>query len=411
MKNKSILLGTMITAGSAIGGGMFSLPIVSSGMWFSLAVLSFLLIWYISYLSALMILEANLHYPPGSSFDTFVKDILGKGWSIFLGICVAFMLYILLYAYCSAFGNMAIHVWENSLGKVAANSSTQGLLGLGLGILFSAAIWVSTLFVGRLASILVIGMGISFVIATSGVIANISLTELFSASPPEASYLSYVWAGLPYYITSFGFASVVPSLYKHYGKDVNKIKQSLLYGSIIALLTYIIWLAISFGIIPRHEFVGINETGGNVGDLVSAMELKMGSSSIQSALNLFSYFAIISSFLGVGLSLFDYIADLFDFGNDKKARFITTCISFLPPALASFFFPHGFIAAIGYAGFVLYLAFFFIPFFMIWKLRANRKKGDYQLSGGKVLLGFVFVISTVTAICKVLTMFDLLPVL
>jgi len=112
MNKKTILLGTMITAGSAIGGGMFSLPIVSSGMWFNWAVLSFILIWFISYLSALMILEANIHYPPGSSFGTFVKDILGNGWSVFLGLCVAFMLYILLYAYCSAFGNMSMHACQ-----------------------------------------------------------------------------------------------------------------------------------------------------------------------------------------------------------------------------------------------------------------------------------------------------------
>jgi len=89
---------------------------------------------------------------------------------------------------------------------------------------------------------------------------------------------------------------------------------------------------------------------------------------------------------------------------------MTTCISFLPPAMASFFLPHGFITAIGYAGFVLYLAFFFIPFFMILKLRSTKEDGIYKLSGGKTILLFVFGISTVTAICKILTMFDLLAV-
>lgn len=409
MNSKSILLGTMITAGSAIGGGMFSLPIVSSGMWFGLAVLSFMLIWFISYLSSLMILEANLHYPEGSSFDTFVTDILGRQWSIFFGFCVAFMLYILLYAYCSAFGNMAMHAWQNSFGE-ASNSQLQAFLGLGLAIIFSAAIWLSTVFVGRLASILVVAMGISFMIAISGVLPNISVSSLFALNGKADSYVQYVWAGLPYYLTSFGFATMVPSLYKHYGRDFKKIKSSLFYGSVIALLTYVLWLAITFGVIPREEFISINEAGGNVGDLVSAMETKIGKSSIQSAINLLSYFAIISSFLGVGLSLFDYIADLFGFKNDKLARFKTICLTFLPPALASFFFPNGFILAIGYAGFVLYLAVFLIPFVMILKLRTTREKGIYQLSGDKGLLIFIFIISTITALCKILTMLDLLEV-
>ncbi len=31
--------------------------------------------------SGLMILEANLNYRIGSSFDTITKDLLGKGWN------------------------------------------------------------------------------------------------------------------------------------------------------------------------------------------------------------------------------------------------------------------------------------------------------------------------------------------
>ena len=38
-KNKSILTRDMLTAGTAFGTGMFSQPMVSSGMWFMLSIL------------------------------------------------------------------------------------------------------------------------------------------------------------------------------------------------------------------------------------------------------------------------------------------------------------------------------------------------------------------------------------
>lgn len=406
--SKSVIIGIMLVAGSAIGAGMFSLPIVSSGMWFVIAVAAFLLIWMISYLSSLMILEVNLEYPVGASFDTFVGDLLGNVWRIILGLSVCFMLYILLYAYFSAFGNMSMH----TLGLDPENTSlwTQGALGFILGILLATVVLISTTFVGRLAQILVIAMAISFMITAAGALGTISIKQLFIVSSFNQNYVQYLWTGLPYFMTSFGFASMVPSLYKFYGKDISKIKSSLFYGSLLALFTYIIWLAITLGIIPRDEFVSINAAGGNIGDLVTVLEQKIGNSTIQNAINFFSNFAIISSFLGVGLSLFDYIADRFKFDNTLRGRMFTTGITFLPPALASFFFPNGFIAAIGYAGFVLYIGFFLIPFLTIWKSRTIHKKVIYSLSGGKFTLFFVLILSTITAICKLLSMADILPV-
>ena len=409
-KNKSVLIGTMITAGSAIGAGMFSLPIVSSGMWFSLSVLCLFLTWFISYLSSLMIMEVSLEYPLGASFNTFVTDILGKTWGVITGIAVCFMLYILLYAYFSAFGNMAIHTlgWDNSEN---INSWTQGSLGLLLGLLLAAVVWASIAFVGRISIILVVGMAISFIIAMSGGFASISTTSLFSKAPTGDNYFPYLWAGLPYFITSFGFSSIVPSLYKYYGKDIPKIKGSLFYGSLIVLLTYIVWLTITLGVIPRNEFVAINEAGGNVGQLVGALEQKIGNSTIQSAINFFSNFAIISSFLGVGLSLFDYLADRFKFSDTAKGRFFTAVITFLPPGIASLFFPNGFIAAIGYAGIMLFIAFFLTPFLFVWKRRTMGLTSDYRLPGGKGLLLFVIIISSITAVCHVLAKLHYLPTL
>ena len=103
----------MLTAGCTIGAGMFSLPVTSSGMWFTLSTICLLLLWYLSYLSALYILEVNVRFTPGDSFDTLVKNILGKKWSAVTGLSLAFLLYILLYAFYSAFGS----ILSNAVGN------------------------------------------------------------------------------------------------------------------------------------------------------------------------------------------------------------------------------------------------------------------------------------------------------
>ncbi len=86
--------------------------------------------------SGLMILEANLNYRIGSSFDTITKDLLGKGWNVVNGISIAFVLYILTYAYISAsgsilhhtFAEMSLNVLHGQLDLVCTAGSVRGVV-------------------------------------------------------------------------------------------------------------------------------------------------------------------------------------------------------------------------------------------------------------------------------------------
>lgn len=89
----SLIGGAMIIGGTIIGAGMFSLPVVMSGAWFFWSLLALIFTWFCMLHSGLMILEANLNYHIGASFDTITKDLLGNGWNIINGLTVAFVLY------------------------------------------------------------------------------------------------------------------------------------------------------------------------------------------------------------------------------------------------------------------------------------------------------------------------------
>ena len=401
-KNKSILTGVMLTAGTAIGAGMFSLPVASSGMWFLLSILCLLFLWYISYLSALYLLEVNLRFLPGASFDTLVKNVLGKTWNTVAGLSIAFLLYILLYAFFSAFGS----ILNSTIGDT---NWPTGALGLLFGGILAIIVWSSTKLVGRISTILVVGMVITFIFSMSGFTLQVEAAKLFDAAGKSNDYVPYIWAALPYFMTSFGFSSIVPSLYKYYGKNPTTIRKSMLFGSIIALVVYCFFIFVVFGNISREAFIDINKTGGNIGVLVDALTRSGDKGIVNTAFTIFSNFAIITSFLGVGLGLLDYIADLFSFPDTAKGRFYSTCITFLPSGILSFFFPNGFITAIGFAGLVLMFGLFFIPFLMVKKTRKLTDKVLYKVKGGNLLLNIFVLTSLLITIFYILTMLNYLP--
>lgn len=119
----SLLGGVVIIGGTIIGAGMFSLPVVMSGAWFFWSMAALIFTWFCMLHSGLMILEANLNYRIGSSFDTITKDLLGKGWNVVNGISIAFVLYILTYAYISASGSILHHTFAEMSLNVPARAA------------------------------------------------------------------------------------------------------------------------------------------------------------------------------------------------------------------------------------------------------------------------------------------------
>ncbi|MGL5792344.1 MAG: tryptophan permease, partial [Plesiomonas shigelloides] len=366
-KRPSVLGGAMIIAGTAVGAGMFSLPVVTAGVWFTGSVVILLFTWLCMYLSGLMILEANLNYKVGASFDTMVKGLLGKGWNVVNGLTVAFVLYILTYAYISGGGSIISHTLNAAFG-ISMNQTAAGLL-FALGLAFF--VWISTKAVDRLTTVLIGGMVITFLLSTFDLIQHVQPAILFNTGDADASYLPFALAALPYCLASFGYHGNVPSLVKYYGKDSGSVVKSLLFGTLIALVIYVLWQLSILGNISREEFKGIIGQGGNIGNLLSALSGVVSTQTIDKLLTAFSYMAVASSFLGVTLGLFDYIADLLKFDDSLLGRTKTAVVTFLPPTIGGLMFPDGFIYAIGFAGLAAAIWAAIIPAMMA---RASRKQ-------------------------------------
>lgn len=159
-KKHSAFWGVMVIAGTVIGGGMFALPVDLAGAWFFWGAFILIIAWFPMLHSGLLLLEANLNYPVGSSFNTITKDLIGNTWNIISGITVAFVLYILTYAYISANGAIISETISMNLGYHA----NPRIVGICTAIFVASVLWLSSLAASRITSLFLGLKIISFVI-------------------------------------------------------------------------------------------------------------------------------------------------------------------------------------------------------------------------------------------------------
>lgn len=402
---KSLLGGAMIIAGTTVGAGMFSLPVVSAGMWFGYSLMVLIGIWFIMLMSGLLLLETNLHFEPGASFDTLTRHTLGRFWRIVSGASITFVLYILTYAYISGGSSIVNHSLTN-LGIVLP----QSLAALVFAVVLAAVVLASTKAVDRITTVMLGGMVITFFMAVGNLLIEVEPAKLFIPDGHN-SFAPYLWAALPFGLASFGYHGNVPSLVKYYGKSPSKIVAAIFSGTFLALVIYICWLVATMGNISRSDFVPIIAEGGNMGVLVSALQQVIASDWLNSMLTLFANLAVASSFLGVTLGLFDYLADLFGFDDSLKGRTKTALVTFVPPAVMGMLFPNGFLVAIGFAALAACIWAVIVPALMAYRVRQLHPSGcGFKVPGGTPLILLVIVFGIVTGACHLLAMANLLPV-
>jgi tryptophan-specific transport protein len=396
----SVTGGACIIASVCVGAGMLGLPSAGAGAWTSWSSLAIILTMIVMTVSGWMLLEAFKPYELTASFNSVTKDLLGHKINVFNNLTVYFVGGILLYAYITSSGLILS-------GLLGINSQLASVLFV---LVFSCFVWHSTRAVDRISVVLIAFMVLSFVFGVSGLAANIDATMLFHSLTEELGQAPYALAMLPVALTSFGYHHSVASMRAYYGEE-QKAKQAILGGTLIALALYLLWLLSIFGNLPRNAFGPIIAKGGDVDVLLGALASVIESKRVSNAINLFSMAAILSSFIGVGLGVFDYLADLFKFDNSRQGRAKSWGVTFLPPLLLSLLFPFGFVVAIGYAGAAATVWACIIPALLAKKSRELAPKGGgFKAPGGQPMVVAVIVFGVLTAVFHLMAMAGMLPI-
>jgi len=134
----------------------------------------------------------------------------------------------------------------------------------------------------------------------------------------------------------------------------------------------------------------------NVSDLMAVFEER--APWIGNVLTLFTGLALLTSFFGVAMALFNQNKDAF-----RQNRFVTYIISFILPLAGSLLAADKFLAVLSYAGIILVFLAVFIPLVMVYKLRFMKEGvGRYQAEGGDAMLIFSLVFGCFLLISQVM---------
>ena len=402
-RGASVLGGALIVAGTSIGAGMFSLPVITSGAWFGWSLVLLLVGWYCMYSAGLYLLEANLRHREGASFDTMAQATLGNTGRLINGLAVGFVCYILTYAYISGGSSIIAHTLQSVAGIHVSSELAGTLFALVLG----SIVVFGPMAVDKATTIMLGAMVIAFLGFSGGLMGSVSTDNLFNGLPLSETS-PFALSMISFIAVSFGFQTCVPSLTGYMKRDSASLKSAILIGSVLTLAFYLVWQLVILGNLSRDQFPAIIAAGGNIGDLVLALEQTGLNMSTSKMLQLFSHLAVATSFMGVSMGLFDYIADFFGFSNDLQGRLKTAAITFVPPTVLGVMLPNGFIAAIGFAGIGAVTFSVLSPVLMAVKGRSA--KDEFQVSGGKPRIALVFGFGLTVLVLEVINLMGMLPI-
>lgn len=402
-KQPSVFGGACIIAGVCVGAGMLALPSAGSGAWTVWSALVLMLTMIVMTLSGRMLLEAYQGYDLRASFNTVTREVLGGGVNLVNNLAVYFVGGILLYAYITTLGG----IFGAMFGIPTAAASLISCL------LFGAFVWHSTRAVDRISVLLIIVMVGTFLFSIFGLTANINTDILFDRLNPDGRYTPYIMMLIPVALTSFGYHHSVTSLRAYYGNE-QTAARAILYGMLLALAVYLLWIISIFGNLPRADFAPVIAKGGDVHVLLETLGGVLASATVKKTIDSFALAAVLSSFIGVGLGLFDFIADFFGIKDTRAGRSKTWLITFLPPLVLSLIAPFGFVQAIGYAGAAATVWTCIIPALLVYTLRRRAAKTaqaqGFQAGGGMGVVLLVLCFGIATAVFHFLNMAGILPV-
>ena len=362
---------SFIIAGTAIGAGMLALPLVMYPMGLGFGILLLILAYIAAAYSALILLEVNLRLGKTSHFFTSIGQVLGRGPQIISHLMFLVMLYALISAYLASGSQMLALHWSYLADEIPAQP------------------WLVCLFVALFGGFSLVGVHITervtrllFLLKLALFLWLVSLLtpyvhldrQIFLplASWQDGSWLDMMRA-LPVAVTSFGFHVCIPTLVHYLDANRKDLIRVMMIGSSIPFVFYLIWLFITVGVV--HIEVA-HRPDLDLVAWMNTMDQRVNSPWMPSVLRSFADTALITSFIGVSMSLYDFWANLLanKITNKRLEKLIISGITFIPALVWVLLLTNNFTLILSFAVVPLVILTVFLPIAMLYKLDQEEKK-------------------------------------
>ncbi|EKO3565311.1 amino acid permease [Vibrio metschnikovii] len=398
---KSKLLGSsLIIAGTTIGAGMLALPLASAGLGFSTALLIMLGLWALMAFTALLMVEIHQYSSQDATLHTLAKEILGTKGKWIATFAMLFLFYSLCAAYIAGGGGQFTQRISEFTG-LTISAPTGTLL---FTVIVAAVVTIGTATVDKVNRLLFAGKIIAMIMVLTFLAPNV--TESYLLSMPLGQGL--IIASIPVIFTSFGFHGSIPAIVNYLDGHTPSLRKAIVIGSAIPLIIYILWQLATLGVVSQAELVQNSGLSALIGTLARSAH----QSGLGSMIGIFADLALLTSFLGVSLGLFEFMGDTLRKKGAGVNRFVASVATFTPPLLFALFYPQGFIMALGYAAIALAVLAIFLPIAMVVRVRSQASSSEYyQVIGGKPALMITGVIGLLIVAAQLMITIGALPAL
>jgi tyrosine-specific transport protein len=379
----STLSATFLVAGTSIGGGMLALPIATGLNGFFPSIVMMAMCWFAMTLTALLLLEVTLWFGEGAHIMTMTEHTLGKVGKAITAVVYLFICYASLVAYADGGGKQFISGLDHYMGLNIPVDFGPVLFVL----VFYAVVFLGAEVVGRVNTILFAAM----------ILAYLGLVGM-GAHEIKAVYLQRVqWSGaflaIPLLLTSFSFQTMVPSLVPYLKRNMRALRIAVIGGTSITFLIYFVWQALILGIVSVEGEKGLEVALLNGEPPTLFLRHHVESAWVYMVGEFFAFFALGTSFLGIGFGLYDFIADGLHLNKKHRHKWMVMALIVVPTLIFVTLFERVFLIAMSATGgFGDAILNGMIPVLMIWVGRYSMgHESPARLPIGKIGLIFLFL--------------------
>jgi len=374
----SLLSGIFLISGTSIGAGMLALPVVTSHAGFFPSLVILAVCWIFMMATGLLFLEATLWMKDGANVLSMARRFLGRSGEIFAGGSFLFLYYCLMIAYLSG----GSPIFRSALGLFVKSPVNPILSYWIFGISLTAVVAFGAKVIDRTNFVFMAALIIAYFILLGAGFDEVHFSYLENQNWGMALFAA------PTLFSAFGFHNVVPSISTYLSRDRKKLRLAIIIGTSIPFVVYAFWQWLIIGTVPAELISEIESKGTPIGAVLQQVTQSYWISAIA---NYFAFFAIITSILGVALSMVDFLGDGLGARRTGFPRAGLTLLVFIPPMLLGAGNPALFVQALGIAGgFGEALLNGLLPIALVWIGRYHlRLSGKKLIPGGKGMLTFL----------------------
>ncbi|MBY8286269.1 aromatic amino acid transport family protein [Vibrio fluvialis] len=398
MMQSKLLGSTLIIAGTTIGAGMLALPLASAGIGFSTSLMIMLALWALMAFTALLMVEIHQYADKDATLHTLAKQILGNKGKWIATFAMLFLFYALCAAYIAGGGAQ----FTNRISEFTGLEVSGPTGTLIFTLIVAAVVTIGTGTVDRVNRLLFAGKMVAMVMVLTFLAPNVSQSYLLSMPLGQG----LIVASIPVIFTSFGFHGSIPAIVNYLDGHTPSLRKAIVVGSAIPLVIYVFWQVVTLGVVSQPDLID----NAGLSALIGTLSQTVHQSNLGHVIGIFADLALLTSFLGVSLGLFEFMGDTIRKKDGNMNRIVASLVTFTPPLMFALFYPQGFIMALGYAAIALAVLAIFLPLVMVARVRRQSNNNDYyQVMGGTPALAITGVVGILIVGAQLLITVGVLP--